>query len=1167
MTPPTTPYGSTDALVHQPDPQPVFHSFLRAFYPFHPATTISSSTVTLPLNEGDLILVHSIHTNGWADGTLLTSGSRGWLPTNYCEAYNQQPMRNLLKALLNLWDLLRGDLNTTLECFGNQEFLRGIIAGVRCLLEKSGCLTRDCEIVKDHAGLRKTRKALLSDLSALVKTGKHLQAVALGVQPVEDIEELINEVTLKAFKIVTRGVKFLDVWERSLNVAQVVQAPHEPYHDAIDAIGVPPTPPAEKTTFGQAVSMDVQDTSRIGSPATNHAAAACGIELVRRSHIRPGEPLDPQTSRLSDANASSYPLPASRPATSQSMRLPSRPPSTQQPQQQAKRSSASHRVSYNANAATASPRIAANLASQRLGATHDAFLSHQGSFIGRLQLQSRTLSELLLTTQQSVTACRDLLAVVEAVCERDCQRSEPLQQAKDNMYARITDLVQATRDIFRSSSSQEESEGVLVPEDDKTLMLAATGCVKAAGECVAQTRFVLEKIGDFEFEAFGPGMFDSPHDRDDAPRLVEEQTRPPTPAAEATLQPKPSDDADRPRLEEPLASAPSCKRSSSSRTVVKSVAPLPVGSCADPAFTLSQPGEDEYSAAEISESSSTRGSASWANGFSLSSSLANSTILDRTRNSAASTMSRSSTRATTPDLPTSMTVIDSLTRVEPSVSGSQTDMSEDCEHAEAQMLEKTYAHELVYNKDGQITGGTLPALIERLTTHDSTPDSTFVSTFYLTFRLFTTPTGFAEALVERFKYVADSPHIADPVRLRVYNVFKGWIESHWRHECDRDALLVILPFANGELSRVLPAAGARLAQLGEKVSAVSGALVPRLVSSIGKANTSIAQYVSPDTAMPAPVITKGQLTALRNWKHGGNDPCILDFDPLELARQFTVKESKIFCSIMPEELLAMEWTKKSGSKAVNVRAMSTLSTDLTTLVADTILDSDDPKKRAAIIKHWIKIAKRSLELNNYDSLMAIVCSINSSHILRLKRTWDAVSQKTKARLDELQSIVEVTRNYAVLRQRLQNHVPPCLPFVGTYLTDLTFVDVGNQATRQLHSDLGHDDKAVINFDKHMKTAKIIGELQRFQIPYRLAVVPELQEWMDSQISRVKSSSQSSIQSYYCRSLLLEPRGPSSQKSSPTESAHPSISANTIKGNFDFLAWTHHGKDKALAAST
>ena len=135
MTPPTTPDGSREDLSAQMEvPQPVFHNYLRAFYPFNPTYAISDTTVTLPLNEGDVVLVHSIHTNGWADGTLLISGARGWLPTNYCEAYDPDPMRNLLKALLNFWDLLRSGAASDNEVFGNQEFMRGIIAGVRYLL-------------------------------------------------------------------------------------------------------------------------------------------------------------------------------------------------------------------------------------------------------------------------------------------------------------------------------------------------------------------------------------------------------------------------------------------------------------------------------------------------------------------------------------------------------------------------------------------------------------------------------------------------------------------------------------------------------------------------------------------------------------------------------------------------------------------------------------------------------------------------------------------------------------------------------------------------------------------------------------------------------------------------------------------------------------------------
>ena len=121
-----------------------FHTYLRACFSYHPTCDDGSSTVTLPLNRGDVILIHSVHTNGWADGTLLPSGARGWLPTNYCEAYDSQPIRNLLKAMTRFWDLIKCVSNGSLDVLGNHEYVRGLVAGVRCLLV---CI-RTCSIAE-----------------------------------------------------------------------------------------------------------------------------------------------------------------------------------------------------------------------------------------------------------------------------------------------------------------------------------------------------------------------------------------------------------------------------------------------------------------------------------------------------------------------------------------------------------------------------------------------------------------------------------------------------------------------------------------------------------------------------------------------------------------------------------------------------------------------------------------------------------------------------------------------------------------------------------------------------------------------------------------------------------------------------------------------------------
>lgn len=217
------PAFAADPHDHQPSSPTRFHNYLRALYPFQPSSPHSSTTVTLPLNAGDIILIHSIHVNGWADGTLLDTGARGWLPTNYCEGYDYAAVRPLLRALTEFWDIVRCGGDSNLNLFRNQDYMRGLVAGVRALLEKSQCLTRDSDLVKQHEAIRRSRKSLLSDLALLVRTAKQLQQVILAQQTHTDLDIRLDDMLLKAFRIVTRAVLFFDVW--SEQVAGVASSP------------------------------------------------------------------------------------------------------------------------------------------------------------------------------------------------------------------------------------------------------------------------------------------------------------------------------------------------------------------------------------------------------------------------------------------------------------------------------------------------------------------------------------------------------------------------------------------------------------------------------------------------------------------------------------------------------------------------------------------------------------------------------------------------------------------------------------------------------------------------------------------------------------------------------------------------------------------------------
>lgn len=875
----------------------------------------------------------------------------------------------------------------------------------------------------------------MTEVSHLIKAGKRLPGHSEYHLNTGSLEDLLDEIILRTFKIVLRGVKFLDNWIALFGFNDDIEEEEE--EAGADDV-VPHTPPADSSTHSltsSMVSLHAYTTpeANAGNDSDEYRPQSSARDRHQRSTSHD------VTSRRQD----SRPLPST--PYSQTPRAGS-------PCSQADRGLGS--------------QLKPVYALARLNTTHDALLSWLGSYMGGLCSEARLTPGLQRYQLHSLTAARDLLEVVEAVYARDT-KAVALASAKDAMYGRMTTLVSAAKEVVAGRIEEYEDEGILIPDGGKKLRDAATGCVRGAGECVAKSKFVIERIGDFELDlgSFGIGLGISTSSTPSllggsfglslaAKAELERQLMPPPPTVPEKIPPQvpPKEDIND---EKPLPTLPtedSSDSDSNANTIpaetgpsVPASVPILPPSRRSSATSLLPPlpqltplltqGEYESVRARKAEENATAQKTARADSIGAASCTATDyTGASSMRCSEFSLLSQTSTRATTPEPASSTSIATPL--LNPDLSMMERQPSTESSAASLASVERCHSEDLAFNKDGQIIGGTLPSLVERLTIHDSTPDAVFVATFYLTFRQFTTPQEFALALVERFEDADEGTGTASPVHLRVYNVFKGWLESHWRIGVDDEALEIITTFASGNLQLVLPAAGKRLEDLAQKVTQVDGPLVPRLVSGIGKA-TATAQYSLPETPVPAPTVTRNQLTLLRNSLSGiGVQPTILDFDPLELARQFTLKESKMFCSIKPEELVALEWTKKNNSTATNVLAMSSLSTDLAHLVAETILDVPDTKRRAVVIKHWIKIADRCLELNNYDSLMAIMCTLNASTISRLKKTWELVSQKTKMVLEHLRSVIDVSKNHAVLRARLRNHVPPCLPFLGTFLTDV-----------------------------------------------------------------------------------------------------------------------------------
>ncbi|MCJ1473214.1 hypothetical protein MMC13_001865 [Lambiella insularis] len=1107
-TPPQTPVGHSDTAdrhdqYHELRQPLCFHTYLRAHCLFHPAVDKASPTGYLTLDEGDLVFVNSVLPNGWTEGTLVWSGHKGWFPSDYCHGYAPDQMRYLLTALTNVWNLVESDQEQVYVISAHAQSLR---AGLQYMLEQTNCLLADDPLVKAHARLRRDRRALAHEITLIDRLSEESQSTVGG--------EELHEIHWRARTMVALATRFLDAWLEETKQETSKDDEIAATHRSWGAISAPLTS-GETSSFSATPEKSEQVTQ--GQSDARHRGLLSNDDVSATRD-------DGKTANNGYRRALTFQV---RPGTVRSIH-----PGSMLESAQTRRYS-SYRISSARQLANSQP---SPWISDRLTSTHDTWASCLGSLIS-LPLHFRTHAEILVTLQEANSGYQDFLTVVEAIYKRYPSPPIPFEAAYDMMCLKADTWKNFAKNLIRSCVGEDNMPN---SGDIDGLRHAAAECIIGAGMCVDQSLLVLERIGDFEFEK--PGLrkpaFDSLEfanynhsERDTGPKRP--ASTPPQPTYTTPSPPPLVPSTPRPNalesnvdIETGNTELQSHLPGSYTGTLSQSPPHIPnagrsSGYGADTLVTEPSSGDNSVSRLPHASNVKMDGEDSYRKG-------SGSTFIGSMRDSERSPQSPS-TLATSPDF---LALQDDIGSLNQSFSGGCSPVDE-----EARLLVKTHAHELMFNRDGQITGGSLPALVERLTTNGSTPDAQFVSAFFLTFRSFSTPQRFAWALVNRFNSVSDlayrfgsSAHIAGPVQIRVFNVFKSWLELHWRMDTDRPALDTIKSFAAETLTAASTTLGKRLMDLALGIAHSDD--TPRHVSSIRKTNNCVVSCVVPDDRTPSPIITKSQSASLKKWKYSGACMSVFEFDPLEMARQLTIKSSRMFCAILPEELVAIE------EERPNVRAVQKFANDLSHFVTESILQLEDPKKRAKLIKRWVKIATKCLELNNYECVMEIHASLTNTAIYRLAKTWDQVPPKSKAALVNLTDVLGPDRNFSRLRQRLREHTDTCVPFLGMYLTDLKMVHDGNPALRQLPGTGQSFDNPIqiINFDKHMKTAKIISEIQQFQIAYNLKEAPELQDWIQHQLAEVRSTDDTAnvtMQKQYRMSLFLEPR----EEASPAAKGH------------------------------
>lgn len=162
---------------------------------------------------------------------------------------------------------------------------------------------------------------------------------------------------------------------------------------------------------------------------------------------------------------------------------------------------------------------------------------------------------------------------------------------------------------------------------------------------------------------------------------------------------------------------------------------------------------------------------------------------------------------------------------------------------------------------------------------------------------------------------------------------------------------------------------------------------------------------------------------------------VLKVTPEEFASQITLMDIPVFKAIQPEELASCGWSKKEKhSLAPNVVAFTRRFNQVSFWVVREILTAQTLKIRAEILSHFVKIAKKLLELNNLHSLMSVVSALQSAPIFRLTKTWALLNRKDKTTFEKLDYLMSKEDNYKRTREYIRSlKMVPSIPYLGRSL--------------------------------------------------------------------------------------------------------------------------------------
>ncbi|XP_011899452.1 PREDICTED: ras guanyl-releasing protein 3 isoform X4 [Cercocebus atys] len=170
--------------------------------------------------------------------------------------------------------------------------------------------------------------------------------------------------------------------------------------------------------------------------------------------------------------------------------------------------------------------------------------------------------------------------------------------------------------------------------------------------------------------------------------------------------------------------------------------------------------------------------------------------------------------------------------------------------------------------------------------------------------------------------------------------------------------------------------------------------------------------------------------------------CLLfdHLEPIELAEHLTFLEHKSFRRISFTDYQSYVIHGCLENNPTLERSIA-LFNGISKWVQLMVLSKPTPQQRAEVITKFINVAKKLLQLKNFNTLMAVVGGLSHSSISRLKETHSHLSSEVTKNWNEMTELVSSNGNYCNYRKAFADCDGFKIPILGVHLKDLIAVHV------------------------------------------------------------------------------------------------------------------------------